>query len=135
MNTLLSIHCLCQLLSPHHHVFVCSEVFCKYLRHYYSVFLPNVQQLSSLSRSTLSAGLRTHGFRRFLSQDARAKIQAAVKETPIVLFMKGTPEMPQCGFSRAAIQVLDIHQVPPEKLTTYNVLEDAELRSGIKEFS
>ena len=49
--------------------------------------------------------------------------------------MKGTPEMPQCGFSRAAIQVLDIHQVPPEKLTTYNVLEDAELRSGIKEFS
>lgn len=49
--------------------------------------------------------------------------------------MKGTPEMPQCGFSRAVVQVLDIHQVPLEKLTTYDVLEDAELRSSIKEFS
>lgn len=43
--------------------------------------------------------------------------------------------MPQCGFSRAVVQVLDIHQVPLEKLKTYNVLEDAELRSSIKEFS
>jgi len=49
--------------------------------------------------------------------------------------MKGTPEVPQCGFSRAVIQVLDIHGVPPEKMRTYNVLEDPELRSGIKEFS
>ena len=49
--------------------------------------------------------------------------------------MKGTPELPQCGFSRAVIQVLDIHGVPPEKMRTYNVLEDPELRSGIKEFS
>jgi len=43
--------------------------------------------------------------------------------------------MPQCGFSRAAIQVLDLHGVPPEKMKTYDVLEDQELRSGIKEFS
>lgn len=49
--------------------------------------------------------------------------------------MKGTPELPQCGFSRAVIQVLDIHGVPPEKMRTYNVLEDPELRNGIKEFS
>jgi len=49
--------------------------------------------------------------------------------------MKGNPQIPQCGFSRAAIQVLDIHGVPPEKLTTYDVLEDSELRSNIKEFS
>ena len=52
-----------------------------------------------------------------------------------MLFMKGTPDMPQCGFSRAAIQVLDLHGVPPEKMKTYNVLEDQELRNGIKEFS
>ena len=51
------------------------------------------------------------------------------------MFMKGTPEAPQCGFSRAAIQVLELQGVPPEKLKTYNVLEDAELRSSIKEFS
>ena len=49
--------------------------------------------------------------------------------------MKGTPELPQCGFSRAVIQMLDIHGVPPEKMRTYNVLEDPELRNGIKEFS
>ncbi|KAH9986199.1 thioredoxin-like protein, partial [Russula compacta] len=49
--------------------------------------------------------------------------------------MKGTPELPQCGFSRAIIQVLDLHNVPPESMRTYNVLEDSELRSGIKEFS
>ncbi|KAL4067036.1 thioredoxin-like protein [Scleroderma yunnanense] len=90
---------------------------------------------SSVSRSTLSAGLRTPAFRRFLSQEARAKIQAAVKESPVVLFMKGTPQLPQCGFSRAVVQVLDLHQVPPEKLKTYDVLEDQELRNGIKEFS
>jgi len=49
--------------------------------------------------------------------------------------MKGTPQVPQCGFSRAVIQVLELQGVPPEKMHTYNVLEDSELRSGIKEFS
>ena len=49
--------------------------------------------------------------------------------------MKGTPQQPQCGFSRAVIQVLELQDVPPEKMHTYNVLEDSELRSGIKEFS
>ena len=49
--------------------------------------------------------------------------------------MKGTPDVPQCGFSRAVIQALDLHDVPPEKIQTYNVLADPELRSGIKEYS
>ena len=53
----------------------------------------------------------------------------------MVLFMKGTPEQPQCGFSRAAIQVLEIEGVPAEKFKSYNLLEDSELRSAIKEFS
>ncbi|KAN0121103.1 Thioredoxin-like fold [Russula decolorans] len=73
--------------------------------------------------------------RRLLSSEARGQIQKAIDASPLVLFMKGTPELPQCGFSRAVIQVLDIHGVPPEKMRTYNVLEDSELRSGIKEFS
>ncbi|KAJ3820398.1 thioredoxin-like protein [Lentinula raphanica] len=72
---------------------------------------------------------------RHLSQEARAQIQNAVKSSPLVLFMKGTPSLPECGFSRAAVQVLDLHGVPPEKMKTYNVLADDELRSGIKEFS
>lgn len=49
--------------------------------------------------------------------------------------MKGTPEEPQCGFSRAVCQILDIHGVPEEKMKTYNVLGDEELRTAIKEFS
>ncbi|KAE9394832.1 monothiol glutaredoxin-5, partial [Gymnopus androsaceus JB14] len=72
---------------------------------------------------------------RFLTQEARSQIQNAVKSSPVVLFMKGTPQLPECGFSRATVQVLGLHGVPPEKLKTYNVLADDELRSGIKEFS
>jgi len=49
--------------------------------------------------------------------------------------MKGTQDAPQCGFSRAAVQVLGIQGVPTDKLQTYNVLADEELRQGIKEFS
>jgi monothiol glutaredoxin len=49
--------------------------------------------------------------------------------------MKGTPAEPECGFSRAVVQILDLHGVPSEKMKTYNVLADQELRSGIKEFS
>ncbi|KIJ61816.1 hypothetical protein HYDPIDRAFT_115274 [Hydnomerulius pinastri MD-312] len=98
--------------------------------------LRSVLQTPSLSaRTALSSSLRSPAFRRFLSQEARAKIQAAVEESPVVLFMKGNPQMPQCGFSRAAVQVLEMQGVPPEKLRTYDVLEDSELRSGIKEFS
>jgi monothiol glutaredoxin len=49
--------------------------------------------------------------------------------------MKGTPKLPECGFSRAVMQILDLQGVPTDKLKTYNVLEDSELRTGIKEFS
>jgi monothiol glutaredoxin len=56
-------------------------------------------------------------------------------EKPVVLFMKGTPDAPQCGFSRATIQVLGVQGVDPQKFASYNVLEDDELRSGIKEYS
>lgn len=44
--------------------------------------------------------------------------------------MKGTPEMPQCGFSRASIQILGLQGVNPQKFTAFNVLEDEELRAG-----
>ncbi|CAF9920538.1 MAG: monothiol glutaredoxin grx5 [Heterodermia speciosa] len=49
--------------------------------------------------------------------------------------MKGTPEMPQCGFSRASIQILSLQGVDPAKFSAFNVLEDDSLRQGIKEFS
>jgi monothiol glutaredoxin len=49
--------------------------------------------------------------------------------------MKGNPEQPMCGFSRGVVKILSAFDIPPEKFKTYNVLEDQELRTGIKEFS
>ena len=90
-------------------------------------------QLAPLTRG--SPATTSFALRRLLSSEARTQIQKAVDASPLVLFMKGTPDLPQCGFSRAVIQVLDLHGVPNEKMRTYNVLEDPELRNGIKEFS
>jgi monothiol glutaredoxin len=70
-----------------------------------------------------------------LSDEAREKITQAVKATPVVLFMKGDLNQPQCGFSRAVVQILEMQGVPREKVKTYNVLADPELRNGIKEYS
>ncbi|KAI4591666.1 monothiol glutaredoxin grx5 [Pestalotiopsis sp. 9143b] len=72
---------------------------------------------------------------RWLSAQTKEAIEKAVGSAPVVLFMKGTPELPQCGFSRASIQILGLQGVDPEKFAAFNVLEDTELRSGIKEFS
>ncbi|RVD81262.1 uncharacterized protein DFL_009132 [Arthrobotrys flagrans] len=72
---------------------------------------------------------------RYLSDSTRAAIDNAIATSPVVLFMKGTPEFPQCGFSRASIQVLGLQGVDPQKFTAFNVLEDDELRQGIKEYS
>lgn len=49
---------------------------------------------------------------------------------PVVLFMKGTPEMPQCGFSRASVQILGLQGVDPTKFAAVNVLESDEVRQG-----
>ena len=70
-----------------------------------------------------------------MSTEARSKIDAAVKSNPLVVFMKGTPDLPMCGFSRAVIQVMQVQGVKPELLKTFNCLEDQELREGIKEYS
>ncbi|KAK6068062.1 glutaredoxin [Seiridium cupressi] len=72
---------------------------------------------------------------RWLSDQTKQAIEKAVGSAPVVLFMKGTPELPQCGFSRASIQILSLQGVDPNKFAAFNVLEDQELRSGIKEFS
>lgn len=67
---------------------------------------------------------------RLLSDATRQAIDKAVSSAPVVLFMKGTPETPQCGFSRASIQILGLQGVDPNKFAAFNVLEDPELRSG-----
>lgn len=60
-------------------------------------------------------------------------IRETVKANPVVLFMKGTAEFPQCGFSGQSIQILKA--VGVTKLVTVNVLEDDDVRQGIKEYS
>ena len=67
---------------------------------------------------------------RCLSDEVRTAIDRAVASSPVVLFMKGTPETPQCGFSRASIQILGMQGVDPDKFTAFNVLEDQDLRAG-----
>lgn len=65
--------------------------------------------------------------------DVQEFIRNTVTENPVVLFMKGTAQFPQCGFSGRAIQILKAAGVT--KLVTVNVLEDDEVRQGIKEYS
>jgi len=60
------------------------------------------------------------------------RIKAEVDSNDVVLFMKGTPGMPQCGFSATVVKVLDVLGV---KYKGVNVLADAEVREGIKQFS
>ena len=63
----------------------------------------------------------------------QTRIDQIVKSSDVVLFMKGNPTFPQCGFSGKAIAVLKACGVG--KPTTVNVLEDSEVREGIKEYS
>lgn len=65
--------------------------------------------------------------------DVQTFIKETVTSNPVVLFMKGTAQFPQCGFSGRAIQIL--RQSGVTKLITVNVLEDDEVRQGIKEYS
>jgi len=59
-------------------------------------------------------------------------IEGEVKSNDVVLFMKGTPQFPQCGFSGQVVQILDHVGVPYKGL---NVLDSTDLRNGIKEYS
>ncbi|MEY3632745.1 MAG: Grx4 family monothiol glutaredoxin [Betaproteobacteria bacterium] len=65
--------------------------------------------------------------------DAKEFIQKTVTEHPVVLFMKGTAQFPQCGFSGRAIQLLKACDV--KNVVTVNVLDDDGIRQGIKDFS
>ncbi len=63
---------------------------------------------------------------------AHDRIETLVKTNDVVLFMKGTPLFPQCGFSSRAIAILDHLGVAYE---TVDVLQDMEIRTGIKDYS
>ena len=65
--------------------------------------------------------------------DIKQRIKDQVTGSPVVLYMKGTPQAPQCGFSAMAVQVLNACGV--REFATVNVLADAEVRQGIKEYA
>ncbi|NDI84671.1 Grx4 family monothiol glutaredoxin [Undibacterium crateris] len=65
--------------------------------------------------------------------DVQSWIKETVTQNPVVLFMKGTAQFPQCGFSGRAVQLLKA--CGTQNLVTVNVLEDAAVRQGIKDFS
>ena len=62
----------------------------------------------------------------------KKEIQEQVKNNRVVLYMKGNPDFPQCGFSSRIVQILNKCKID---FTSFNVLESEELRQGIKEFS
>ena len=64
--------------------------------------------------------------------DVKQRIDTLVKSNDVVLFMKGTPLFPQCGFSSRAIAILDHLGAPYE---TVDVLQDQEIRGGIKDYA
>ncbi|XP_053737337.1 glutaredoxin-related protein 5, mitochondrial [Synchiropus splendidus] len=65
--------------------------------------------------------------------DLQKDLGQMVKKDKVVVFMKGTPAQPMCGFSNAVVQILRMHGV--DGYAAYNVLEDQELREGVKTFS
>ena len=66
------------------------------------------------------------------NEETRNRIERLVSSDRVVLFMKGTPQMPQCGFSAATVGILD--SLLPA-YTAFNVLEDQSLREGVKSYS
>ncbi|KAJ2784278.1 monothiol glutaredoxin grx5 [Coemansia interrupta] len=72
-------------------------------------------------------------FVRFITDRARSTIDDAIKQNDLVVFMKGTPNEPMCGFSRAVIQVLQMHGV--DEIVGVDCLQDPEIREGIKEYT
>jgi monothiol glutaredoxin len=67
-----------------------------------------------------------------MSEDVQARLAELVASNDVMLFMKGTPLFPQCGFSSRAIAILDRLGVDYESV---DVLQDMEIRQGIKQFS
>ena len=67
-----------------------------------------------------------------MTPETKAKIEQLVTSNKIMVFMKGNKLMPQCGFSNNVVQILNVLGAPYE---TFNVLDDYEIRQGIKEYS
>lgn len=92
-----------------------------------------------LAHTQAQPNLSLSFFQRLYSNDFNAAdwsdetFQKITKDNKLVVFMKGTPDSPMCGFSKYVIQILDMHGCTDFK--AFNVLDDEELRKRVKEFS
>lgn len=95
----------------------------------------SLPRASALARKAPNfAALAVCGANFFCSStEVQDRISQLVKQDKLVLFMKGVPEQPLCGFSSAVVQILAMEGV--KSYTSYNVLEDEDLRTGIKKYS
>lgn len=91
------------------------------------------RHISPFARGTTPRISSLHHFQQFrlLSNETRKTIEGILSTAPVVLFMKGTPQMPECGFSRASLQILGLQGVDPKKFVAYNVLQNQEIREGL----
>ena len=88
------------------------------------------------SLTDLTKSCHTLQARRLLCTNAKwdkIKIDGLVQKSKVVVFMKGVPSQPMCGFSNAVVQVLRMHGV--DEYDSHNILEDDELRSEMKVYS
>ncbi len=67
-----------------------------------------------------------------MDNQIKDKIQKLIDSSPVMVFMKGTKLMPQCGFSNNVVQILNSLGI---EFSTYDVLSDFEIREGIKQYS
>lgn len=67
-----------------------------------------------------------------MTPELQQRIESLIQQNKIMVFMKGTKLMPQCGFSNNVVQILNVFGVPFE---TFDVLSDPEIRQGLKEYS
>merc|ERR1711972_977467 len=80
----------------------------------------------------MGSGSAGDGGASTLTPELKERIDKMVKETDVVVFMKGVPAEPRCGFSNAVAQIFRIHDIA---ITGHDVLADEEVRQGIKEYS
>lgn len=84
--------------------------------------------MNILQRTTLNIFKQNFTTIRFLSTKTNEVIDKLVKNSKVVVFMKGVPEQPRCGFSNAVVQILRMHGV---KYDAHDVLADESLRQGM----
>merc|ERR1711907_582184 len=92
-----------------------------------------LDRLEGVDAGALAAFFNKHAA---IAQDAKAELETRLKslisESPVMLFMKGNPSEPKCGFSRTAVQLLNENDVT---FGTFDILSDEDVRQGLKAFS